>query len=142
MNWKTGVVLVSMAFVMTLAYYVGNRLSTDALNMAVGVLCGMAASIPVSVGLLLALMRKRNDEADDDDEMENDPHPTVAQPMPRPGQQQQPQIIVIAPPQGQPYPGQANYYPLGGATNYTYPPVMNEDVIDSRDWRIIGDDEG
>ncbi len=145
MNWKTGTVLVFMAFSLSLAYYVSNRLSADALNMAVGVVCGMGASIPVSLGLLLALTRKHNDEQSEG-EVQNDFrdfNPAVAHTAPRPAQPQQPQIIVIAPPQGQPYPGQAAYgYPMNGAMPYPYAQSMHEDVIDSRDWKIIGDDEG
>lgn len=146
MNWKTGTVLVLMAFALSLAYYVGNRLSTDALNMAVGVLCGMGASIPVSLGLLLALTRKRDADQSDTGDVQNEvpeTSPAVAWPATRPAQQQQPQIIVIAPPQGQAYPGQAPYgYPLNGAAAYPYSQAMHEEVIDSRDWKIIGDDEG
>ncbi len=34
-------------------------------------------------------------------------------------------------------------YPYNGAVPYqSYPPSYNEDVIEGRDWRIIGDDEG
>ncbi len=36
------------------------RLSSEALNVLVGVLCGVGASIPVSVGLLIALTRERH----------------------------------------------------------------------------------
>ncbi len=145
MNWKTTSVLVLAGFSMALAVYVSTRLSADALNMAVGVMCGMAASVPVSVGLLLALLRKRERDADEDEaeEIMQDQPPNPWVPSPRPVQGQTPQIIVIAPPQGQSFPGQAGYgYTTGGAVPFNgYPTSMHEDVIDSRDWRIIGDDE-
>lgn len=138
MNWKTTSVLGFLAAFTGLAYYVSTRLSTDALNMIVGVMCGMGVTIPLTIGLLIALLRKKSDEAEPEPENEfADFHPTVMQGLPR--QPQTPQIIVIGPPQGQGYPNQGSYgYPQG----YPYAPSMNEEIIDSRDWRIIGDDEG
>ncbi|MGE5140027.1 MAG: hypothetical protein ACM3JD_11235 [Rudaea sp.] len=147
MNWKTGTALAVVAFGVTLAYYVSSRLSTDALNMAVGVLCGMAAGVPVSLGLLLAVIRQRG-HAGGEDEIEGtdefrDPHPGSTQARGKAPLPQTPQIIVIAPPQAQYNAGQLPYgYPGGTASYGAYPPSMNEDVIDGREWRIIGDDEG
>ncbi len=153
MKLKFGTVLVMMmALALSMGYYITNRLSPAALDMAVGVLCGMGASIPVSLGLLLALTRQREREQYAEGEVQDefrDFNPVMAQagrqvaPRPVQPQPQQPQIIVIAPPQGQPYPGQAAYgYPMNGVAPYPYGQSMHEDVIDSRDWKIIGDDEG
>jgi hypothetical protein len=139
MNVKTGAVLILMAFAVTLAYSVGTRMSTDAVNVAVGVLCGIVASVPVSLGLLVALTRQRARAYDD--EPREDLHPTPVYGSPR---HQAPQIIVVAPPQSQYGPGQPTYgYPYPNAASYSnYAPSQHEDVIESRDWRIIGDDEG
>ncbi len=139
MNVKTGTVLVLMAFAVALAYSAGTRMSTEAINVAVGVLCGIVASVPVSLGLLIALTRERS-RADEEDERE-ELHPATRYDAPRP---QTPQIIVVAPPQSQYPTGQSTYgYPYTGNVPYTnYPPSYNEDVIEGRDWRIIGDDEG
>ncbi len=147
MNWKTGTGLAIVAFGVTLAYYVSSRLSTDALNMAVGVLCGMAASVPVSLGLLLAVLRQRGRDVDEDEAEAKDEFrdllPSGRQARAMPGQPQAPQIIVIAPPQGQYSAGQVPYaYPPNMAGYAPYGSSMSEEVIDGRDWRIIGDDEG
>ena len=138
MTIKTGAVLVLMAFAATLAYYIGTRMSPEAISVAVGVLCGIVASVPVSLGLLIALTRQRNRA--DDEEPREDLHPTPAYGAPR---AQMPQIIVVAPPQSQYAQGQSPYgYPLPGATPYAnYAPAPNENVIESRDWRIIGEDD-
>ena len=136
MSTKTGAVLIFAAVVVTFTYQLTTRLSTDALNFAMGVLCGMVASVPVSLGLLIALTRERG-RGDLADTTREAPQPQVMPTAPRP--QPTPQIIVVAPPNaqyGQP-PGYTmptpNPYP-----NYWEPPA--NDVIEGRDWRIIGDD--
>ena len=72
----------------------------------VGVLCGIVATIPITVGLLIALTRERARYLPDDDEY-IDPAPApapynvyrpAAPPQP-PQMPQQPQIIVVSPPQ-------------------------------------------
>jgi hypothetical protein len=52
------VVLLLLAFVVTLGVVVGNRMSAEAMAVVVGVVCGVAAGIPVSVLLMLALNRR------------------------------------------------------------------------------------
>jgi hypothetical protein len=53
-------VIVSLAFVVTLAALIGTRLSTDALAVVVGVTCGVVAGMPMSVLILAALNRRAN----------------------------------------------------------------------------------
>ncbi len=139
MSVRIGTVLVLMAFAVTLAYSAGTRMSTEAINVAVGVMCGIVASVPVSLGLLVALTRQRDSTQPDEPREDLNLAPRYDNARP-----QTPQIIVVAPPQSQ-YPnGQSPYgYPYSGTTSYSnYPPTYNEDVIEGRDWRIIGDDEG
>ena len=50
--------LLLLAFVVSLAVVVGGRMSTDAMAVVVGVVCGVAAGIPMSVILMLALHRR------------------------------------------------------------------------------------
>ncbi len=137
MTWKTGTLLALVAFAMTLAYHIVTRLSTEAMNVAVGVLCGMFASLPVSFGLLVALTRKRDQTGEE--EPRSEAQPAVAQSISRP---QTPQIIVVAPPQMQPYAqGQAPYiFPNAGAPNQNYWSPQHEEIVEGRDWKIIGDD--
>jgi hypothetical protein len=55
-------IMLLLVFVVTLAVVVGDRMSTDAMALVVGVICGVAAGIPMSVLLMLAL-RRRDREA-------------------------------------------------------------------------------
>jgi hypothetical protein len=57
--------LVAVAFAITLAIVVGTRLSSDAIAVLVGVVAGVAASIPTA--LLLIVVTRRRDEEDDDE---------------------------------------------------------------------------
>ncbi len=54
---KNGIILVGIAFAVALAAVVGNRLSNDALAVVVGAVCGISASIPVTIGLVIAASR-------------------------------------------------------------------------------------
>jgi hypothetical protein len=113
---------------------------------------GIGASIPVSLGLLIALTRRRQE---DDRSEWADPEPEPAryiqhpvQRLPQPvtpfQQAQQPQIIVVAPPHGQ-YP--TGQYPQGIPfpaqwLNQQQYPFLQEHAaaVDAREWRIIGED--
>jgi hypothetical protein len=57
--------LVAVAFAVTLAAVVGTRLSSDAIAVLVGVVAGVAASIPTA--LLLIVVTRRREEEDDED---------------------------------------------------------------------------
>ena len=54
---RNGIILVGIAFAVALAAVVGNRLSNDALAVVVGAVCGISASIPVTIGLVIAASR-------------------------------------------------------------------------------------
>jgi hypothetical protein len=54
---RIAAVVILLVFAITLAVVVGTRLSTDALAVVVGVACGAAAGMPMSVLLLAALNR-------------------------------------------------------------------------------------
>lgn len=157
---KTGIFIIAGLILAGVAYQVLGRIPSDALNVAFGVMCGIGASIPVSLGLLLALTRQRQRTAEIDwGEPEPEPirveQPAVQRfPQPAPQLQyqaqpqlqaqmpQQPQIIVVTPqgqylggqlPQGLQFPPQW--------TNQQYP-FMHEQVnaVDAREWRIIGEE--
>lgn len=77
--------LVVMAFAVTLAVIVGNRLSDEALAVLAGAVCGVGAAIPTSL-LVVAVSRRRDEE------------------RVRPSTQQQgvyPPVVVVAPSGGQ-----------------------------------------
>jgi hypothetical protein len=146
MVWRTGVILAFIVAAAVLAYQIGSRLSDEAIMTIVGVLCGIGASIPVSIGLLLALTRERSTYADDREaDVISDVAPApynVYRPDSPPHQvppqvPQMPQIIVVAPPQqplppnGLPY---GNYLPP--QTNAALPPPMQE-----RTFKIVGEED-
>ena len=53
--------LVILAFAVTLAVIVGNRLSDEAMAVLAGAVCGVGAAIPTSL-LVVAVSRQRNEE--------------------------------------------------------------------------------
>jgi hypothetical protein len=55
---KRGITLIGMAFAVGLAIVVGNRMSSDAIALVVGVVCGVLASVPTSLLLIWALGRR------------------------------------------------------------------------------------
>ena len=50
---KAFLTLVVVAFCVTLAVVIGNRMSTEAMAVVIGVVCGVAASIPMSLLILI-----------------------------------------------------------------------------------------
>lgn len=94
------VVLLAVAFLVVLGITVGTRMSSDALAVLVGVVAGVAASIPTAL-LLMAVTRRREEER---------PEPMEER------YRAQPPVIVVAPgsaPQSLPqYPAYQPYQQL------------------------------
>ena len=61
---KKVVIVVVAAFVVTLAVMVGKRMSSDAMAVVVGIVCGIGASIPTSL-LMIYLVGRRPDRAEE-----------------------------------------------------------------------------
>ena len=55
---KKLVAVILVAFAVTLAVVVGNRMSTDAMAVVIGIVCGVGASIPTSL-LIMAVTSRR-----------------------------------------------------------------------------------
>jgi hypothetical protein len=55
---KRTITLVGMAFAVGLAVVVGNRMSSDAMGVVVGVACGVLASVPTSLLVIWAMGRR------------------------------------------------------------------------------------
>ncbi|MDY7078156.1 MAG: hypothetical protein SXV54_14670 [Chloroflexota bacterium] len=87
--------LVAVAFAVTLAVVIGNRLNDESLAVLAGAVCGVGAAIPTS--LLIVAVSRRRDE----------PRVQPAMPMSQ-SQGPYPPVVVIAPPGGQ-QPG-ANFW--------------------------------
>ena len=59
------IVLLALAFVVTLGVVVGTRMSSDAIAVLVGVIAGGAASIPCALLLVVVTQRRERKEEDD-----------------------------------------------------------------------------
>ncbi|MDL1896628.1 hypothetical protein FBQ82_10160 [Anaerolineae bacterium CFX7] len=140
---KTGTLIVVAITLATIGYHAIERVSAETLNIAFGVMCGVAASVPVTVGLMLALLRQRQTADASDETFETQAPPAresyrpASQTLPAPSP---PQIIVLSP-QGQFAPGQLpQNFPL--QWNQTPNPFLSEhaNAVDAREWRIIGEE--
>lgn len=120
-----------IAFAVGLGVTVAYRMHSEAMAVVVGVLCGVSASIPVSLLVLYAVRQSQRQVAP------AAPTPTTLAPMPPPAhlQPQAPQIIVVAPgmPNGQAAPW--GYPGLPGPQGQPAP------TRGPRDFTVIGDDD-
>ncbi|MBL7063270.1 MAG: hypothetical protein ISS49_03540 [Anaerolineae bacterium] len=98
--------LVVMAFAVTLAVIVGNRLSDEALAVLAGAVCGVGAAIPTS--LLVVAVTRRRDERRDFGCAQDRPSRATQPSMP---QGVYPPVVVVTPPGGQQQPGAWNALP-------------------------------
>ncbi len=126
---KNGIIIVGVTFAVALAYVVGSRLSDDALAVVVGTVCGISASIPVSIGLVIASSQNWGKRATPNEiGYDYGAHRFVPQ---------QP-MIIFAPPQN--IPGQPSMpMPYGYAPPYVTP--MNAPMLGApREFKIIGEE--
>ncbi len=100
MRVRAVLVLCAVIFAATLAGVIGFRLSTEGMAVVVGVLAGVAASIPTSL-LVTWLATRRSAQ----------PLPSVSPPAE--GEQREPRIIVVPAPAYPPTP--PPYYPMSPA---------------------------
>jgi hypothetical protein len=119
---KKAIVPLLLVFAVTLAAIIGERMSTDAMAVVVGVAVGVAASVPTSL-LLVALLRRERSGG-----WRAEP-PASAQP-----QLQSPNVIVLNPADLLGQRRDQPYVPLP-------PPEMNAADGGMRRLRIIGSDE-
>ena len=123
---KNGIFIIGVVFAATLAYVVGNRLSAEAMAVIVGALCGISASIPVSIALFIAVQKNwgREPVSSQDEVREYTPRGYVTQPPP---------MIVLASPQA--FPG-SNLFP----GNQLYLPPNAPTQGAPREFKIIGEE--
>lgn len=112
------VMIVGLVFSITLAVIVAKQMSTEAMAVVIGIICGVAASIPTSLLLLLVLSRR--DRAGDD-EAER-----------RTRRAQYPPVVVIqgGSPQALPQGPQAGYWPM-----------PTPGPSSQRQFHVVGDDD-
>ena len=91
---KAFAAVVAVAFAVTLAVVVGNRLSEEALGVLAGAVCGVGAAIPTSL-IVVAVSRRQRDEGSSRQtgarEREMDYEPRHAYPP----------VVVVSPDRGQ-----------------------------------------
>jgi hypothetical protein len=105
-GWRLKIVggLVAVAFAVTLAIIVGNRLSDESLAVLAGAVCGVGAAIPTSL-LIVAVTRRRDETR------------TMQQPGAPYGQYgQYPPVVVVTAPGTQQQAGGWNALPSSMAT--------------------------
>jgi hypothetical protein len=115
---KQGLVWSVVAFSVALAVVIGIRLEQAALAVVVGVACGVGASVPA--GVLVVLLLRRKDQNSDQ---------RGARAYSR-GVQGTPPVVVVAPPAAQQLPAPAGWQAAFGA------PVSNQ-----REFAVIGEED-
>lgn len=105
-----------IAFVVALGIVVGNRLSAEAMAVVVGIVCGVLASVPTSILLLIMVRRMTNDSSQRSPQQ----------------QHQYPPVIVINPNAGQQGRGYDPWYDSPESQPSRYLP---------RDFRIVGEED-
>ncbi len=119
---KNGLIVAGVAFAVALAYVVGSRLSNEAIAVVVGAVCGISASVPVSIALVIASSNHWG-KREEPNEPYYDPSPRRYMPQP-------PVIIMTQPQQQMPYgyPQNPYYFPVQAA----------QPSVEPRDFKIIG----
>lgn len=141
---RNGIIITAIAFAVALAYFVGSRLSNEALAVVVGAVCGISASIPVCIALVIASSNNwgRREESIEPDNFR------YGYDARRYGygelrhRQSQPPIVFVSPPQTQmpyaPYGVPQNPY-LAVANYAAVIPASAKDVaLGTREFKIIG----
>jgi hypothetical protein len=127
------VALLALGFIVTLGVVIGTRMSSDAIAVLVGVIAGVAASIPCAL-LLMAVTRRperkeleRYTEHRVDDRRQNDWRYSERMDSRR----APPPVVIVTP--GQAVPQQLPY-----AASYPYPPAQPQS---QRQFRVMGYEE-
>ena len=120
---KQLIVLLALAFVITLGVVVGTRMSSDAIAVLVGVIAGVAASIPTAL-LLMVVTRRRDTE---EDERHEEPRYADARSVPP---------VIVVTPGG----GMQQQLPYGLPYGYS-DPYASLQSGQRRQFRVMGYDE-
>ena len=125
---KRVIVPVMLGFGVTLALVIGQRMTTDAMAVVLGVAVGVAASVPTSI-LLVALVRRAQREPSGRLESPHTAQSAYAVPSP-----QQPNIIVLNP-------GELLGQRHGPPAYLPQPPVELLQDAGLRRLRVVGDED-
>jgi hypothetical protein len=127
---------VGLGFAVTLAVVVGQRLSAEAMAVVIGVIAGVAASVPTS--LIVVWFASRS----------NAVHAVVDMPPPR-AAESEPRIVVVTPPAPQPPPGYGGYAAQGmapgmgasQAAGYASAGYAPQAILPPRRFTVVGGSE-
>jgi hypothetical protein len=117
---KRVVIIVGAVFAIALAVMIGSRLSADAMGVVVGVVCGVLASVPTSLVLVWALVRRTQGSG------------TEAAARSSLGSGQYPPVVVVNPGPGY------------GMSGYGPPPMASHSLPapgGPRSFKVVGDEE-
>ena len=115
---KQAAVIVSVVFAIGLAVLIGTRMSADALGVLVGAVCGVLASLPTSLVLIWALVRRTQGPG-----VEVGARQSV-------GAQSYPPVVVVNPGPGY------------GVSGYGLPPSQSLPAAGGpRSFKVVGDEE-
>jgi len=117
---KRVVIIVGAVFAIALAVMIGSRLSADAMGVVVGVVCGVLASVPTSLVLVWALVRRTQGSGAE----------TAARSSL--GSGQYPPVVVVNPGPGY------------GMSGYGPPPMASHSLPapgGPRSFKVVGDEE-
>lgn len=128
---KNGIFIIGIVFAATLAYVVGNRLSSEAMAVIVGALCGISASIPVSVALFIAASKNWGRDTAPAARPESIEY--APRPYPPP-----PPFVIFSPPQFNPAQYPPTPYPFPASPLYLPPQAPTQGA--PRDFKIIGEE--
>ncbi len=122
MSLKQSAIVVGLVFAITLAVVVGRQLSTEAMAVIIGVVCGVAAGIPTSFLLFVVLSRREEgrQEREQQGQMRQMRQPSY------------PPVVVI---QGGGQPAQPPYMPGG------YWPTPLPGPYAGRHFNVVGGEE-
>ncbi len=127
---KNGIIIIASVFAVALAVIVGNRLSNDAMTVIVGAFCGLMASVPFMIALVIAL--KQNWGAPAQTPMPRDDFAPRVFPAHYP-QSPQPPVLIIHPASF----GAQNFAP---PSNQIYLPPNAPAEGAPREFKIIGEE--
>jgi hypothetical protein len=117
---RQAVVIVSAVFAIGLAVLIGTRMSADALGVLVGAVCGVLASLPTSLVLIWALVRRTHGPGVDVGSRQSV------------GSHSYPPVVVVNP------------GPSYGASGYGLPPSPSQSLPapgGPRNFKVVGDEE-
>jgi hypothetical protein len=115
---KHVVLFLALTFTIALAVVIGKKMSTEAMAVVIGIVCGVAASVPTTALLTLVLGRRDREKDDSRQQARAGAYPPVV-------------VIQGGAPQSLPPSPQAGYWP-----------ALSPGPLVQREFHVVGNDEG